>query len=236
MKVKILTTLPEFFPGILGASLIGKALEMGLWHCDVIDIRDFALTRHRRIDDATFGGGNGMVMLPEVLARSIDFAAKDMQNPEIFYMSPVGRLYNQEYAREISTISEIIFICARFEGIDERVIKEYNIRKISIGDYVLSGGDIAAMVVLESALRMLPGVIARQETLLEESFNYTEGWGKLLEYPQYTRPALWRGMKVPEVLLSGNHELIKQWRMEQSIEITTKLRPDLINKTSTNKI
>ncbi|MDX1916758.1 MAG: tRNA (guanosine(37)-N1)-methyltransferase TrmD [Rickettsiaceae bacterium] len=230
MKVKILTTLPEFFPGILGASLIGKGLQKGLWSCEIINIKDFALNKQRKIDDTTFGGGNGMVMLPEVLANALDFALKGTSNAQIFYMSPVGQLYNQELARNISHLKEIIFICARFEGIDERVIKEYNIAQISIGDYILSGGDLAAMVVLEAAIRLLPGILANQNTLNDESFSNKDGYGKLLEYPQYTRPALWRGKRVPEILLSGNHESIRKWRLEKSIEITTKFRPDLIKK------
>ncbi|MDX1924544.1 MAG: tRNA (guanosine(37)-N1)-methyltransferase TrmD [Rickettsiaceae bacterium] len=230
MRVKILTTIPEVFPGLLGVSLIGKAREKGIWSLEIIDIKDFALNKHRKIDDEPFGGGNGMLMLPEILARALDYAKKDMISPEIFYLSPRGKRLTQSFSKEISAIEEIIFICARFEGVDERVIEEYNARLISIGDYVLSGGEIAAMVVLESSLRLVPGVLANESTLSEESFNYVKNYGNLLEYPQYTRPADWRGRKVPEILLSGNHKLIEKWRLEKSLEITERLRPDLLEK------
>ncbi len=232
MRVKILTSFPEIFPGPLDISLIGNARQRGIWSLEVINIKDFGITRTRRIDDTTYGGGVGMVMLPEVLANTIEFAKKDMNSPQIFYMSPRGEVHNQEKALEISGYHEIIFICARFEGIDERVIEEYNVSQISIGDYVLPGGDVAAIAVLESAIRLLPGVLSNQDALHEESFNYNANYGKLLEYPQYTRPAVWRERRVPEVLLGGNHEMIRRWRHTKSVEITKKFRPDLIKKDS----
>ncbi len=230
LRVKILTLFPEIFPGPLGCSLAGLGLKNNIWSLEVINIRDFGLTKHKVVDDKPFGGGNGMVMRPDILSEAIEFAKSDMISPEIFYTSPRGEKFSQSHAKYVSMLSEIIILCGRFEGIDERVIEEYNAREISLGDFVLSGGEIAALAILDSAIRLIPGILANQDTLTEESFNNFENIGALLEYPQYTRPAVWRDKTVPEVLLSGNHKQIKDWRLKRAKEITLKKRPDLLEK------
>ncbi len=230
LSVKILTIFPEIFPGPLAISLIGNGLKNNLWSLEVINIRDFGVTKHQTVDDEPFGGGCGMVMKPDVVSAAIEHAKQTMKAPQIFYTSPRGVKYCQKYAHEISLSKEIIIICGRFEGIDERIIEEYNVREISLGDFVLSGGETAAIAILDAAIRLIPGILANQDTLKEESFCNYKNIGTLLEYPQYTRPALWKGRKVPEVLLSGNHKQIKDWRLNKSIEITKKQRPDLLEK------
>jgi len=257
-SAKILTIFPEMFPGPLQYSLAGQALSKDIWSLEIINIRDFGLTRHHTVDDEPFGGGNGMVMRADVLgaaldhalcisqetieksgersecikipedARSLKFDTTNRKISKIYYMSPRGKTLTQSLAKEISAQENIIIICGRFEGIDERVIDEYNIDEISIGDYVLSGGEIAAMTLLDACVRLLPGVLANQDTLTEESFNYFEQVGTLLEYPQYTRPASWRGREVPEILRGGNHRLIEQWRKDEALKITQERRPELL--------
>lgn len=225
----ILSIFPEMFPGCLQYSLAGQALEKKLWSYNVINIRDFGRTKHKNVDDSPYGGGNGLVMRPDVLSESIDYALSLTPNAEIYYMSPRGKLLNQRLVQDITRSSEIIILCGRFEGIDERVIEEYNVSEISLGDFILSGGEVAAIALLDSCIRMLPGVLSNQSTLEEESFSdrYGDG-GLLLEYPLYTRPAIWRERAVPDVLLSGNHKVIEEWKMQQSINITAKKRPDLM--------
>jgi tRNA (guanine37-N1)-methyltransferase len=223
LSVTILTILPEIFPGPLGHSLMGKALEDKKWKLDVINIRDFGLTKHQNIDDEPYGGGAGMIMRPDVLGEALDFAIKKSGAKKIFYMSPRGKVFNQGLAEELALEENIIILCGRFEGIDERVIDEYNACEISMGDYILSGGEIASMAMLEAVLRLIPGILGNPETLNEESFNEN-----LLEYPLYTRPENWRGRKVPEVLLSGNHAKIDSWRKAESTRITKERRPDLL--------
>lgn len=228
LRVKILTIFPDIFPGPLSFSLIGNAIKTKICSLEIINIRDFGKTKHQTVDDEPFGGGHGMVMKPDVIGEAIDFALIDMKSPLIIYPTPRGKVYNQKVARELSECSELIFICGRFEGIDERILEEYNVRQICLGDFVLSGGELPVMVILDSVLRLVPGVLANQDTLNEESFNYYENKGTLLEYPQYTRPAVWRGREVPEILRSGNHKKINEWRLEKSLEITRKTRPDLL--------
>ena len=230
LTVKILTIFPEIFPGPLGISLLGAGLKKSIWSLEIINIRDFGLTKHHTIDDEPFGGGCGMVMKPDVLSDAIEYAKNPMLSPKILYTSPRGVAFNQLHAAEISTSKEIIIICGRFEGIDERIIEEYNALEISLGDFVLSGGEVAALAILDASVRLIPGILANQDTLKEESFCNYKNIGTLLEYPQYTRPAIWNGRKVPEVLLSGNHQQIKDWRLNRSIEITKKQRPDLLDK------
>lgn len=227
-KVKILTIFPKMFPGPLGMSLAGNSLKNNNWNLEVINIRDFGNTKHKNIDDEPFGGGNGLVMRADVLGNALDFACKNMENPQIFYPSPRGKIFSQSFAKEILNLKEIIIICGRFEGIDERIIDEYNVRQICIGDYILSGGEIAAFAILDSIIRLIPGTLANPDTLNEESFNFIDNIGTLLEYPQYTRPSRWRNRDVPEILLSGNHKLIEKWRLDESIRITKSLRPDLL--------
>ncbi len=221
MKIDILTLFPEMFAP-LKESIIKRAVVDGKVEINIINIRDFALPPHFKCDDMPFGGGAGMVMMCEPLFKAIESVKAD--NSSIFYMSPRGRVFSQVMVREMSKLDHVILLCGHYEGIDQRVIDYFNITELSIGDYVLTGGEIPAMVVADSIIRLLPNVI-RAESTEEESFSTN-----LLEYNQYTRPAEFMGMKVPDVLLSGHHKNIENWRREQSIEITKKNRPDLLDK------
>lgn len=219
LNVKILTIFPELFPGFLGASLTGKAMEENKWQLKTVNIRDYAFDKHKSVDDTPCGGGAGMIMRPDVLGRAI---ADNHTTGRIIYMSPKGAPLTQKKARELANETELTIICARFEGIDERVIEAFNIEEISIGDYILTGGEQAAQIMLDAVVRLLPGVLGNEMSLEDESFE-----NNLLEYPQYTRPIEWEGRTVPEVLLSGHHQKIADWRKQQS-EIATKAkRPDL---------
>ncbi|MFY7961364.1 MAG: tRNA (guanosine(37)-N1)-methyltransferase TrmD [Elsteraceae bacterium] len=221
----ILTLFPEMFPGMLGFSLAGKALAEDKWRLRVRDIRDSATDKHRTVDDSPFGGGPGMVMRPDVLDRAIGDALE--QAPEgsaPIYLSPRGRRLDQARVRDLAAGPGVLLLCGRFEGVDERVIESRRLEEISLGDYVLSGGEPAAFALVDACVRLLPGVIGAAETLVEESFE--QG---LLEYPHYTRPADWCGRRVPDVLLSGHHENIGRWRREQAERLTAERRPDLWN-------
>jgi len=222
-RATVLTIFPEMFPGPLGSSLAGKALTEGKWALEAIDIRGFATDKHRSVDDAPSGGGAGMVMRADIAAAAIDAARAAMPTgtPTI-YLSPRGYPFMQEQARELAGGPGVILLCGRFEGIDERVLQARNIEEISIGDYVLSGGEIAAQVVIDAVVRLLPGVAGNESSLAEESF--AQG---LLEYPHYTRPREWEGRAIPEVLLSGDHKAIAKWRREQAEKLTKARRPDL---------
>ena len=219
-KVKILTLLPEIFPGVLGHSIIGDALEKGLWQLEIIDIRKYGIGKRKAVDDYVFGGGAGMLIRPDVLGEAIENNIS--KETKLFYTSPKGVVFNQKKSAQISKFKEIVIICGRFEGIDQRVIDEYDIEEISIGDYVLSGGELAAMVILDSVLRNLDGVLGDANSLKEESFGDGQGsqFDNLLEYPHYTKPQIWKGREVPEILLSGHHQKIKEWRMQKAQEIT----------------
>ena len=222
----VLTLFPDMFPGPLGSSLAGKALEKGLWALDVIDIRDFAEDKHRTIDDTPAGGGPGMVMRADVLGRAIDHTrARANSTAPVFYLSPRGKVFNQKMAVRFAKLDTLILICGRFEGVDERVLESREIEEISIGDFILSGGEPAALVVLHSVIRLLPGVMGDTASMAEESFN-----AGLLEYPQYTRPQVWEDQEIPEVLTSGHHEKIKAWKLEMSENLTRQRRPDLWEK------
>ena len=222
-EVRVFTLYPEIFPGLLDKGLYGKALSKKIWNLKIFNIRDFAEDKHKTVDDTTFGGGSGMLLKPDVLARSID---KSINSGEkIFYLSPKGKKFDQKFAKEISNKNFINLICGHFEGVDERILNTRNIEEISIGDYVLSGGESAAFVVIDSILRLLPGVIGNEISKNEESFE-----NGLLEYPQYTKPKIWEEKSVPEVLLSGDHAKIKDWRLSQSEAITRDRRPDLWEK------
>lgn len=219
LNVKILTIFPEMFPGFLGYSLTGKAMEEKKWQLQAINIRDYAFDKHKSVDDTPCGGGAGMIMRPDVLGRAIE---ENHTGGRIIYMSPKGTPLTQKKVRELAKETELTIICGRFEGIDERVIEAFQIEEISIGDYILTGGEQAAQIMLDSIIRLLPGVLGNEESLNDESFE-----DYLLEYPQYTRPIEWEGRCVPEVLLSGHHQKIADWRKSQS-EIATKAkRPDL---------
>jgi len=215
-----LTLFPEAFPGPLGLSLAGKALERGLWSLEVLDIRDFARDKHRSVDDAPLGGGPGMVMRPDVVDAAIE-AIADRPGP-LVYLTPRGRLLDQALVREFAAEPGLCLLCGRYEGVDQRVLDAREVLEVSIGDFVLSGGELAALVLLDAVVRLLPGVMGNAESAAEESFE--EG---LLEHPLFTRPAVWQGRAVPEVLLSGHHEKVRRWRRAQAEEITKQRRPDL---------
>ena len=226
--VTFLTIFPEIFPGPLGFSLAGKALKQNIWSYQVINIRDFGLTKHKNVDDQPFGGGNGLIMRPDVLGKALDYALEKHPSSQIYYPSPRGNLLNQQYVKRILNKKNVIILCGRFEGIDERIIDEYNIAEISIGDYILSGGEVAALAILDSIIRLLPGVMINSETINSESFEEDGEFAGLLECPLYTRPSEWKNRKVPDILLSGDHRKIKDWKYKQSELITKKRRPDLI--------
>jgi tRNA (guanine37-N1)-methyltransferase len=228
-KATALTLFPEMFPGPLGESLAGKALKEGVWSLEAVDIRRFAKDRHGTVDDAPFGGGAGMVMKPDVLSAAIEASARpaEMAGMPKLLMSPRGAPFSQARARELSKGPGVLVVCGRFEGVDERVIEAHALEEISVGDFVLSGGEIAAMAVMDGCVRLLPGVMGEPASASEESFE--DG---LLEYPHYTRPASWAGpdgieRRVPDILVSGHHGKVAEWRMEQRKEITRKRRPDL---------
>ncbi len=224
-----LTLFPDMFPGPLSQSLAGKALDKGIWSLQTLDLRDFALDKHRTVDDSPYGGGTGMVMKPDVLARALDHAKSLLPDATMIYPSPRGVPITQALvANLIAPPSSVIILCGRFEGIDQRVIDHYGLLEVSLGDFILSGGEIAALALLDAAVRLIPGVIGNEEAITQESFSATENFAGLLEYPHYTRPPDWNGLGVPDVLLSGDHEKIKNWRLEQAKEITRKRRPDLL--------
>jgi tRNA (guanine37-N1)-methyltransferase len=219
-RASVLTIFPEMFPGPLGATLAGKALAAGLWSLDIVDIRDFAADKHRSIDDTPAGGGPGMVMKPNVLARAIDATTTDAR-PRLL-LSPRGLPLTQARIEALSNGPGAILVCGRFEGVDERVIAGRGLEEVSIGDYVLSGGEIAAMALIDACVRLLPGVMGAPHSAADESFT-----GGLLEYPQYTRPQLWEGRPIPEVLISGDHAKVAAWRRAEAERLTRERRPDL---------
>uniref|UniRef100_UPI0035318309 tRNA (guanosine(37)-N1)-methyltransferase TrmD n=1 Tax=Pararhizobium sp. IMCC3301 TaxID=3067904 RepID=UPI0035318309 len=219
----ILTLYPDMFPGPLGLSLSGRALESGLWQCDTVNIRGFAADRHRTVDDTPAGGGAGMVLRADVLASAIDAAAPDNDTRPRLMMSPRGRPLTQRRVRELVAGPGVVLVCGRFEGVDQRVIDGRGLEEVSIGDYVLSGGEVAAMAVLDACIRLIPGVMGTQASGEDESFE-----NGLLEYPHYTRPALWEGTAIPEVLTSGDHAAVARWRHDQALRLTRERRPDLL--------
>ncbi len=221
-RAMVLTLYPEMFPGPLGSALAGRARERNIWSLDCLNIRDFAQDKHRSIDDEPYGGGPGMVMRPDVLAAAIDGSIAVGADRPIIYLTPRGVPFTQSRVREIASGGGVTLICGRFEGVDERVLESRDIEQLSLGDYVLSGGEIAALAVIDACVRVLPGVVGAAESLDEESFEHG-----LLEYPQYTRPRSFESMDVPAVLLSGDHERIRSWRRAQAEKITRERRADL---------
>ena len=226
LKVKIFTLFPELFPGILGSSIIGDALKKDIWQLKIINIRDFGIGKRKVVDDTVFGGGSGMLIRADVLSRAIDANIKDFSQTKLLYPSPRGTMFKQKKAVELSQAKELAIICGRYEGIDERVVAEYKMEEISIGDYVLSGGELPAMIMLDTIVRNLEGVLGGDGSLNEESFGNGLGgdFDNLLEYPQYTKPQIWKGNSVPSILLSGHHKKIKEWRLQKALEITKERR------------
>jgi tRNA (guanine37-N1)-methyltransferase len=222
-EVKIFTLYPEIFPGPLAGGIYGKAMGNGLWNLKTINIRDYADDKHKTVDDTVFGGGSGMLMKPDVVAKSLDRNIN--KGEKIFYLSPKGKKFNQNFANSLSKQNGINLICGHFEGIDDRLLSTRNIEEISIGDYVLSGGETAAFVILDTVLRLIPGVLGNKDSVKDETFE-----NSLLEYPQFTKPKIWEGKSVPDILFSGDHAKIKSWRLSQSEDITRRQRPDLWEK------
>ncbi len=221
-RAKILTLFPAMWPGPLSYSLIGKALELGIWSCEALDIRSFARDKHRSVDDAPAGGGPGMVLRADVTAEAVDAARAQAPHLPIIALSPRGRPVSQARVRELATQGGAVLLCGRFEGIDERVLEARGVEEICVGDAVLTGGDIPAMALIDATVRLLPGVLGKIESTAEESFS-----AGLLEHPQYTRPVEWEGRTIPEILLSGHHAKVAEWRRAQAEAATQARRPDL---------
>lgn len=228
-KADIITLFPDLFPGPLGTSVIGRAMAEGLWSLETTQLRDFTTDKHRTVDDTPAGGGPGMVLKPDILAKAIDQVAPQNDPRPRFLMSPRGKPLTQAMARDLATGPGAIIVCGRFEGVDQRVIENRNLTEISIGDYVLAGGEVAAMVLLEAVIRLIPGVLGAQESRDDESHE-----NGLLEYPHYTRPADFEGHTIPDVLTSGDHKKIEKWRRQQSEDLTRLRRPDLLTKNQTD--
>ena len=226
-QAQVFTLYPEVFPGPLSKGLYGKAMSKKLWDLKVVNIRDAAEDKHKTVDDTPYGGGSGMLLKADVLAKSLD--QNRIEGEKILYLSPKGKKFDQSYAKKLATAKSLSLICGHFEGVDERVLSTRNIEEVSIGDYVLSGGETAAYVVIDSVLRLLPGVLGNDNSKIEETFE-----NGLLEYPQYTKPQIWEEKSVPDVLLSGDHSKIKDWRLSQSEAITRDRRPDLWQKYKNN--
>jgi len=224
---RIFTLYPEYFPGILKESLYGKALAKGLWDIEIVDIRNFAKDKNKTVDDTPYGGGSGMIIKPDVVADALD--NKVTIGEKIIYLSPKGKKFDQKTAKDFSKQKIINIICGHFEGIDQRVLDTRNIEEISLGDYIISGGETATYVFLDAILRLIPGILGNDQSINDESFE-----NSLLEYPQYTKPQIWEKKAVPDVLLSGDHAKIKHWRLSQSEAITRDLRPDLWQKYKKN--
>ncbi|HEY8361574.1 MAG TPA: tRNA (guanosine(37)-N1)-methyltransferase TrmD [Tissierellaceae bacterium] len=228
MRIDILTLFPEFFSVMYNWSIIGRAYEEGIIQLNCINIRDFSKDKHKRVDDYPFGGGSGMIMKPEPIYDAIQSVKRP--NSKVIYLSPQGRVFNQKLAIELSKEEHLILLCGHYEGIDNRIVEHYIDEEISIGDYVLTGGEIPAMVIIDAVTRLLPGVLSSDESYINESH-----YDGLLEYPQYTRPRVFNGHEVPEILLSGHHERIEAWRKVESLKATLLKRPDLLEKKELTK-
>ncbi len=222
-KAKIITLFPTAFPGVLGESLTGKALQEGLWQLETVDLRQFGKGKHRNVDDTPAGGGAGMVLRPDVLGEAIEHTMADTSGDwPLVYLSPRGKPMNQQMMQKFARCDGMTLLCGRFEGVDERVLEHYGIQEVSLGDFVMTGGEIAAQALIDATVRLIPGVLGNQASTEEESFS-----SGLLEHPQYTRPAEWKDLKIPDVLMSGHHGKVAEWRHEMSEEITKSRRPDV---------
>jgi tRNA (guanine37-N1)-methyltransferase len=223
MNFKILTLFPELFPGPLSHSIIGAALKKKIFSVETINIRDFANNKAKTVDDKPFGGGAGMILKPDVLQRAYDFSLKkNEEKTKTIYLSPSGHKLNYDKLTEINKYKNVIIICGKYEGIDSRFVEHNDIEELSVGDYVLSGGEIASFILIDACVRLIPEVLGNKNSLVSESFQ-----NHLLEYPQYTKPRVWESLEVPEILLNGNHEKVSEWKLKKSIEMTKIMRPDL---------
>ncbi|KXZ40059.1 tRNA (guanine37-N1)-methyltransferase [Alkalithermobacter thermoalcaliphilus JW-YL-7 = DSM 7308] len=231
MRFHVMTLFPSIFDAYLNESMMKKAIENKKISVDIYNIRDFSKNKHKKVDDYPFGGGAGMVMTPQPIYDTYDHIVKknNLKNPKVVYLTPKGKVFNQTIANSLSKEEDIILLCGHYEGIDQRIIDLIVTDEISIGDYVLTGGELPALILIDCISRLIPGVLGKEESFMEESFK-----DNLLEYPQYTRPREFMGMKVPDVLLSGNHKLIDEWRKNKSIQITSERRPDLMKKVIKN--
>ncbi len=229
-SVNILTLFPEMFPGFLNYSLAGQALQRGIWDLNVIDVRSFANDKHANVDDTPYGGGHGMVMRADVVGNAVDSVLSSNPNTKLIYVTPSGKKFDSSIAKELASLSNITILCGRYKGIDQRIIDFYRFYELSIGDYILSGGEPAAMVLLDACIRLVPGVIKNNNSIINESF-----YNNMLECPQYTKPFKWKDCSVPEILLSGNHQKINKWRQNKSMLITKQRRPDLLNNLNGDK-
>lgn len=227
-RISVITLMPGMYPGPLGHSLVGEALARHIWELSLLDLRDFGIGPHRKVDDSPAGGGAGMVLKPEVVDAAILAAQQANPAAQLIHFSPRGERLSQPLLRELSQ-TPLILLCGRYEAVDERVLEKHAPREVSLGDFVLTGGDIPAMALIDGGVRLLPGVIGKEASLGEESFG-DGAYANLLEYPHYTRPAAWEGRAIPEVLLSGHHAHIEQWRLAQAQTITARRRPDLLKK------
>ena len=222
-KAKIFTLYPEYFPGPFDIGICKKAFEKKLWDLKLINIRDYADDKHKTVDDTPYGGGVGMLMRPDVVAKSLDANLEEKET--VYYLTPKGKIFNQNIAQDIVKKNKVNILCGHFEGVDQRVLDSRNVEEISIGDFILSGGEMATFIVLDTVLRLVPGVLGNLNSTKDESFE-----NGLLEYPQYTKPQIWEKLSVPDILLSGDHNKIKSWRLSQSEAITRHRRPDLWQK------
>ncbi len=223
MKIDILTLFPDMIHPVMGSSMLGRAISSGILEINTTDIRSFSHDKHNKADDYPFGGGGGMVMMADPIFGAME--SVDAQNKKVIYMSPRGKILDREKIEELSALEEMVILCGHYEGVDQRVLDYWDAEEISIGDYVLTGGELPAMVLIDSVARLLPGVLGNENSALDESV-----YSGLLEHPQYTKPREYRGLEVPEVLTGGNHKLIDLWRFERSLELTKERRPDLLQK------
>jgi len=231
MLFRIFTLFPEMFKPYLDSSILGRARDGGLWNYELINIRDYSNNKHKKVDDTPFGGGCGMIIQPDIIAAAID-ATCDVNNTKFYYMSPRGSVFNQKKVKEVLQYENVAIICGRYEGIDQRVIDEYSMEEISIGDFVLTGGELPALMVIDCCVRCIEGVLGDHESLNSESFGgiNKSKYDHLLEYPLYTQPRVWRNHEVPSILLSGHHKNIEDWKLQESERITKERRPDLWNE------
>lgn len=229
-NITVITLYPEMFDSFASEGMFARAIDQGLWQLDIINLRDFGIGKHHSVDDTVYGGGCGLLLRADVLGNAIDYAMIDRPHNQLVYVTPKGKVYNQQIAQQFSQLSGITFICGRFEGIDQRILEYYQPLECSVGDYIVSGGELPVMLITDSILRLLPNMVNSYYSVIDESFN-----DNLLECPHYTKPRMWQGLGIPEVLLTGNHQAIESWRKEHAINLTKKRRPDLLTLNNSNK-